>query len=673
MARNGSGTYSLPAGNPVTTGSTISSSWANTTLSDIASALTGSIAADGQTTPTANLLMGTYAHTNVGNATARTMYASAGQVQDSTLTYLTSVSGTNAITASAPIVMTAYAAGQTFRFIAAAANTGATTININSIGLKSITRDGTTALVAGDIVSGGAYQLIYDGTQFQLTNSSNASVQVTSFSAGTTGLTPSTATTGAITLGGTLNVANGGTGVTTSTGSGANVLGTGPTITGAALNGTLGATTPSTVAATTISASGKITQNGTAGFEINNGSVLGELKYSGGLVLNRVAGSSFFIAQNNNNEVIVDTSGNLGLGVTPSAWQSTRKAYQVGVSSLSTINNNTFVGTNFYSDGTSKYIGTGVALLYGQESSGAHTWYNSASGTAGNAITFTQAMTLDASGNLGLGTTSSPWQGNFRAMELGAAGSGISTNASGKTILAANYYFSLGDKFAATGFSTIYQQDSGNHYWGASTASGTAGGAITFTSGMYLNASSRLLLAATAFPTGTSASFTSGGGDVYLNGNLYLGNTTGTAGQTPRIDGFSNQLYCIWSNSSGVDQGGLYLSYGGTSWTAVSDERQKDIIEPITDAANKVMSLRAVIGKYKNDDENTRRSFLIAQDVQAVLPEAVTSSKTPRSEDETEYLGIQYTDVIPLLVAAIKEQQAMIDELKTKVAALEAK
>lgn len=49
MSRNGSGTYNLPAGNPVVTGTTISSSWANTTLSDIANALTGSVASDGQT------------------------------------------------------------------------------------------------------------------------------------------------------------------------------------------------------------------------------------------------------------------------------------------------------------------------------------------------------------------------------------------------------------------------------------------------------------------------------------------------------------------------------------------------------------------------------------------------------------------------------------------------
>ena len=57
MSRNGAGTYNLPAGNPVVTGTTISTTWANTTLSDMATALTGSVAADGQTPITGNLQM----------------------------------------------------------------------------------------------------------------------------------------------------------------------------------------------------------------------------------------------------------------------------------------------------------------------------------------------------------------------------------------------------------------------------------------------------------------------------------------------------------------------------------------------------------------------------------------------------------------------------------------
>ena len=67
MSRNGSGTYNLPAGNPVVTGTTISSSWANTTLNDIATALTGSVAADGQTAMTGVLNLGLNRISFVGN------------------------------------------------------------------------------------------------------------------------------------------------------------------------------------------------------------------------------------------------------------------------------------------------------------------------------------------------------------------------------------------------------------------------------------------------------------------------------------------------------------------------------------------------------------------------------------------------------------------------------
>lgn len=71
MSRNGSGTYSLPAGNPVVTGTTISSTWANSTLTDIANTLTGSLASDGQTTATGNLNMGSNKVINVTDPSAQ--------------------------------------------------------------------------------------------------------------------------------------------------------------------------------------------------------------------------------------------------------------------------------------------------------------------------------------------------------------------------------------------------------------------------------------------------------------------------------------------------------------------------------------------------------------------------------------------------------------------------
>ena len=65
MSRNGSGTYSLPAGNPVVTGTTISSTWANNTMNDLAAALTDSVAADGQTPMTGNLDLNTHKAVNL--------------------------------------------------------------------------------------------------------------------------------------------------------------------------------------------------------------------------------------------------------------------------------------------------------------------------------------------------------------------------------------------------------------------------------------------------------------------------------------------------------------------------------------------------------------------------------------------------------------------------------
>lgn len=80
MSRNGTGTYSLPAGNPVVTGTSISSTWANTTLSDIASALTGSVAADGQTPMTGALDMNSQKVVLLANGTIATDAINLGQL-----------------------------------------------------------------------------------------------------------------------------------------------------------------------------------------------------------------------------------------------------------------------------------------------------------------------------------------------------------------------------------------------------------------------------------------------------------------------------------------------------------------------------------------------------------------------------------------------------------------
>ena len=94
MSRNGSGTYSLPAGNPVVSGTTITSAWANSTLNDIATALTGSVAADGQTPMTGTLNLGTNRITGVSNGTLPTDAINLSQLNNPSITGNVDILGT---------------------------------------------------------------------------------------------------------------------------------------------------------------------------------------------------------------------------------------------------------------------------------------------------------------------------------------------------------------------------------------------------------------------------------------------------------------------------------------------------------------------------------------------------------------------------------------------------
>jgi len=132
---------------------------------------------------------------------------------------------------------------------------------------------------------------------------------------------------------------------------------------------------------------------------------------------------------NDTERMRLDASGSLGLGVTPSAWASDFRAMQIGLGTSLYNNSNTngtFLGSNFFFNGSNNiYLGTGTATAYGQ-SLGTHAWYNALSGTAGCAISFTQAMTLDASGNLLIGATSNISSTRRELVMRGANGSVVS-------------------------------------------------------------------------------------------------------------------------------------------------------------------------------------------------------------------------------------------------------
>jgi len=134
-----------------------------------------------------------------------------------------------------------------------------------------------------------------------------------------------------------------------------------------------------------------------------------------------------------NSNLQTDASGNLGLGVTPSAWGSAWKASQVQGYSVSTLGNaEADISLNAYNDNNGwLYIGSDYATQY-RQGSGIHKWYTAPSGTAGNAISFTQAMTLDASGRLGVGTTSPAT--NLDVTGYGRATAGFVGGASGLSL-----------------------------------------------------------------------------------------------------------------------------------------------------------------------------------------------------------------------------------------------
>lgn len=171
-----------------------------------------------------------------------------------------------------------------------------------------------------------------------------------------------------------------------------------------------------------------VTGNGVNGLVIGNGSgTWGLTVYSGTSSSGRLffadgtTGADPYVGQiqydhsNNSMQFVtnasermrIDSSGNVGIGVTPSAWGGSFATTQykggfIGSQSGSYI----YSGQNSYFNGTDwKYVATAAATLH-EQSAGNLIWYNAASGTAGNTISWTERMRLDSSGNLGLGTAS---------------------------------------------------------------------------------------------------------------------------------------------------------------------------------------------------------------------------------------------------------------------------
>jgi hypothetical protein len=344
----------------------------------------------------------------------------------------------------------------------------------------------------------------------------------------------------------------------------------------------------------------------------------------------------------------LDASGNLGLGVTPSAWVSGAKAIQAGgyasfgqmragtSDAAMTWNAVVTSGTN---SGTGYvYRNTGdIASSY--EQNGAHRWYTAPSGTAGNAITFTQAMTLDASGNLLLNTTSQY----------------------GSQKLSVNGGIALDGRSAATPGLSEKGDDNTGIFWPAADTLG--------------------------FSTGGSerARITSGG-------DLLVGttNTSGSAGVGTKIrydasspdisivcstSTNSSSAYNLYSTGAGAFR--FYVGLGGTIFatsttiSAISDQRLKENIRDLDAGLDKIMALKPRKFDWKSGkgkDIKGDRGW-IAQEFEQVFPDLIDEWKDPAPEGEEPYKSVR-ADLIPVLVKAIQELKADLDATKAELAAL---
>ena len=150
-----------------------------------------------------------------------------------------------------------------------------------------------------------------------------------------------------------------------------------------------------------------------------------------------------------------------------------------------------------------------------------------------------------------------------------------------------------------------------------------------------------------------------------LDGKIYWGQTASPRQMWIGADGTPR----LTAQSGG--SGGVQLTSGATSWSSLSDERLKNINSNIDSALDNLMTLQAVNFSWKYDDTNKENLGLIAQEIEKVFPQVIDKSKLPSKDDEknideTEYLSVRYTELIPVLVKAIQELSEKIKILENK-------
>ena len=349
----------------------------------------------------------------------------------------------------------------------------------------------------------------------------------------------------------------------------------------------------------------------------------------------------------------IDASGNVGIGVTPSAWGSSDKAIDIGGGNQSSISANLAgaFATNAYFNGTDwKYKNSsGTPGLYSQSFDGQHKWFRAASGTAGNTISFTQAMTLDASGNLMVGPTSA--LGRFSVLQ-GASSNGDTVVL--KAVSASGAGSQPGIKFLSNADANLAQV----------FADVNTGALITNVNG----AERARITSAGDFLVGkNTAAVSSGGNGLYVAANGFVGtNIPSSLADTFNVFNSTAAVYRFY-----VTQGGTIFATS-TTISAISDQRLKENVQDLDVGLDAVMALQPRKFDWKEGkgkDIKGDRGW-IAQEFEQVFPDMIDEWKDESPEGEDPYKSVR-ADLIPVLVKAIQEQQAIIQTLTDRITALE--
>ena len=352
---------------------------------------------------------------------------------------------------------------------------------------------------------------------------------------------------------------------------------------------------------------------------------------------------------------------NLGLAVTLSAWGSYYKAIESAAASnfvIASANvNPVSLACNAYATNSGfLYKTSGAASLF-NVSNGSYQWNTAPSGTAGNPISFTQAMTLDASGRLLVGLTSSNTGGPVQALVNGT-GTSFQTNSA---------VFGAVTTTAGREVPMIYGSDGTNSAL-VSMLSGNMGFFTQSTERARITSGGTLVVN----PAGTTTPFPAI--DIYgatssgTAGSLRLGDGTYSGGHSNYWDiGRDNTVTGNFTFSlNGTQQS--YIQSNTGIYVAVSDSRVKKNIVDSNYGLAEILRLRPVMYNMILEEENVKQHIgFIAQEVKAVIDESVDDL----IDESQQFYGLDKSGLVPVLVKAIQEQQALITTLTARITALE--